>query len=58
MGGNEKLGKKTTLKLGGGRGMSDTYIFTKKGQMKGRNSYEQRENQRGLIVTKATLSPS
>jgi len=47
-----------TPKLGGRRGMSDAYIITKKGQIKGRNSCEEMRNQRDLIETKATLSPS
>ncbi len=46
---------KITPKLGGGRGMSDAYIFNKKSYLKARTSCE---NQRGFIETKATLSPS
>jgi len=58
MGRYEKLSRKMTPKLGGRRGMSDAYIITKKGQIKGRNSCEEMRNQRDLIETKATLSPS
>ena len=52
------IGRKMTLKLGGGRGVSEGYIFAMESHIKGRNSREERGNQIGLIETKATLSSS